>query len=105
MDTLEYDDPPPTIDLLDKLPEMRYEGADVIIKLSASPDGWLLLHSDVLCNASPVLAATLLHDWARPKRAKNPKTGEEMLVYTICLARADDGLMLEIKVRKLDLVH
>lgn len=57
---------------------LRFEDGDTLIKLTHHPSGWLLLNSNILSQASPVLARSLSKEWARTKRIKKPAAGHEI---------------------------
>lgn len=64
---------------------LRFEGGDVVVKLTRHPSGWRLLHSSVLSEASPVLAKSFQKEWSRAKTVNDPANGKEVQVHTLSL--------------------
>lgn len=71
-----------------------------MIKLSQ--DHWLLVHTAVVCNVSPVLRASVSDAWASSatnvQTIIHPKTGEEVVFRTLTLNEVDGTYLLEGKV-------
>lgn len=80
---------------------LRFEDGDVVVKLSRHPSGWLLLNSEVLSQASPVLERSFSKSWGRGKMVRHPNSGGKVNVYTLSLVYDhDEGTyFLESEVR------
>lgn len=65
---------------------LRFEDGDVLVKLSADPEDWLLLHSKVLGSVSPVLYSAFKDEWSRSTISIiHPVTKRETRVFVLCL--------------------
>lgn len=85
------------------LPDLRFESGDLVIKLSANPKDWLLVHGEVIAANCPVIAAILSPAWADHANLdsiKHPTTGENVMVRTLALKQVEGTYFLEGKVRK-----
>jgi len=75
----------------------------LVIKLSADPEDWLLVHGKVVAENSSALAASLSTAWAETAKLdsiKHPITGDRVLVRTLALKQVDGTFFLEGKVHK-----
>ncbi|KAK4500703.1 hypothetical protein PRZ48_008892 [Zasmidium cellare] len=64
---------------------LRFEDGDVVVKLTRHPSGWLLLNSEVLSRASPVLERSFSERWSRSKAVEHSKSGGKVKVYFLSL--------------------
>jgi len=83
-----------------KIPRLRFEHGDLVIKLDREPSSWLITHSKVFAAVSPVFRASTSAAWkgtAQLDTIKHPSTGKEVEVRTLALKRVDDIYILEGK--------
>lgn len=82
------------------LPRLQFEDGDLLIKLSKHH--WLLIHSAVVANVSPVLGTGFSDAWTDSgnnlETIVHPVTGREVTVRTLALKRIDGTYLLEGKV-------
>lgn len=84
-----------------ELLSLRFSDGDMVIKLGASPDKWLLVHKEVIKVAMPILGVGLSTQWSHPDLRTNPITGVEVEVHTLGMKFADGTHVLEGKVSPL----
>lgn len=70
----------------------------MIVKLGASADDWLLLHSQVIESTMPALAPAFKKEWDRAESITHPETKDVIRVTTFGLKFVDDTYVLEGKV-------
>ncbi|GAB7333685.1 hypothetical protein MBLNU13_g05232t1 [Cladosporium sp. NU13] len=83
-----------------KIPRLRFEQGDLVIKLGHEPSRWLIIHSKVFAAVSPVFRASTSEAWketAQLDAIKHPRTGKDVEVRTLALKRVDDTYILECK--------
>lgn len=82
------------------LPRLQFEDGDLLIKLSKHH--WLLVHSAVVANVSPVLGTSFTDAWTDSgnnlETIVHPVTGKNINVRTLALKRVDGTYLLEGKV-------
>lgn len=82
------------------LPRLQFEDGDLLIKLSKHH--WLLVHSAVVANVSPVLGTGFSDPWTdsgnNVETIAHPVTDREVAVRTLALKRVDGTYLLEGKV-------
>ena len=82
---------------LNKVPDLRFDDGNVIIKLGKSSQDWLLLHKEVVQARLPLLAPVFSTDWGRKQLVEHPKTGEQLEVYYFGLKYVDKTWLLKGK--------
>lgn len=83
-----------------KIPRLRFEHGDLVVKLGREPSGWLIIHSRVFAAVSPVFKASVGEAWketAQLDTIKHPRTRKDVEVRTLALKRVDDTYILEGK--------
>lgn len=83
------------------LPPMRFEGGDVIIKISSDPREWLLLHASVLRAASDYFNSFLQPIWGRPPIITDEKGEHNIEVYSLAMVIEDYTYFLKANVRSI----
>lgn len=84
--------------LSSKLPALRFDDGDVIIKLGVEPDRHVLVHSEMIKLAMPTLAPMFKAEWSTPETIVHPTKNKEVKVYSLGMKSVDDTLLLEGKV-------
>lgn len=81
---------------------LRFSDGDLLIKLTPSPEEWLLVHRSVIAVGMPLLEPQLRKPWAHPEAITNNATGRYVDVYTLVLKHGDEILFLggEVRFRK-----
>ncbi|KAI7341474.1 hypothetical protein KC315_g91 [Hortaea werneckii] len=69
--------------LRDKLPALRFDDGDVVVKLGVEPNSHLLVHSEMIKLAMPTLAPMFKAEWSMPETVVHPVTGKEVKVYSL----------------------
>lgn len=83
-----------------KIPRLRFEQGDLVIKLGHEPSRWLIIHSKVFAAVSPVFRASTSEAWketAQLDAIEHPRTGKDVEVRILALKRVDDTYILEGK--------
>lgn len=85
------------------LPNLQFDGSDLVIKLGHKPEDWLLVHAEVLRSTCPLLARGISETWdntsSAPDKVKHPRTGAHVAVRTKALKLVDRTYVLEGKVQ------
>lgn len=81
-----------------KLPALRFDDGDVVVKLGIEPESHLLVHSDMIKVAMPTLAPMFKAEWSTPETIVHPTKGKEVKVYSLGMKSVDNTLLLEGKV-------
>ena len=88
----------------ERIPRLRFEHGDLVVKLDHEPRNWLIIHSKVFAAVSPVFKASTSEAWkatAQLDTIKHPVTGKDVEVWTLALKRVEDTYILDGKVRSL----
>ncbi|KAI7264317.1 hypothetical protein KC345_g8852 [Hortaea werneckii] len=63
--------------LRNKLPALRFDDGDVVVKLGVEPHSHLLVHSEIIKLAMPTLAPMFKAEWRSPETIVHPTKGKE----------------------------
>ncbi|KAI7490884.1 hypothetical protein KC351_g350 [Hortaea werneckii] len=80
-----------------KLPALRFDDGDVVVKLGVEPDSHLLVHSEIIKLGMPTLAPTFKAEWSTPETIVHHTKGKEVKVYSLGMKSVDSTLLLEGK--------
>ncbi|KAI6816105.1 hypothetical protein KC332_g7997 [Hortaea werneckii] len=80
-----------------KLPALRFDDGDVVVKLGVEPHSHLLVHSERVKLAMPTLAPMFKAEWSTSETIVHPVTGKEVKVYSLGMKSVDSTLLLEGK--------
>lgn len=83
-----------------KLPALRFDDGDVVVKLGVEPDSHLLVHSEIIKLGMPTLAPTFKAEWSTPETIVHHPKGKEVKVYSLGMKSVDSTLLLEGKVSR-----
>ncbi|KAI6819590.1 hypothetical protein KC364_g10397 [Hortaea werneckii] len=83
--------------LRNKLPALRFDDGDVVVKLGVEPYSHLLVHSELIKLAMPTLAPVFKAEWSTPETILHPTKGKEVNVYGLGMKSVDRTLLLEGK--------
>ena len=89
-------------ELRDAPPNLRFDDGDLLVKLGAHPESWLLLHSQVVRRFARQLAPALDERWGQAKTRYNPVTGTQTPLYVLALKATEATMILEGQVRDPD---
>ena len=84
--------------MIDSLPALRFDGGNVIIKLNADPNSWLIVHAEIFDKHMPALSPGFKPQWGRSTKVFHPGKEVDVDVYTLGLKYVDDTYLLEGKV-------
>ncbi|KAI7366176.1 hypothetical protein KC354_g4334 [Hortaea werneckii] len=80
-----------------KLPSLRFDDGDVVVKLGVEPDSHLLIHSEMIKLAMPTLAPMFKAEWSTLETIVHPATGKEVKVFSLGMKSVDHTMLLEGK--------
>ncbi|KAI7211456.1 hypothetical protein KC333_g7669 [Hortaea werneckii] len=80
-----------------KLPSLRFDDGDVVVKLGVEPDSHLLIHSEMIKLAMPTPAPMCKAKWGTPETIVHPTTGKEVKVFSLGMKSVDNTMLLEGK--------
>ncbi|KAI6856000.1 hypothetical protein KC338_g8637 [Hortaea werneckii] len=80
-----------------KLPALRFDDGDVVVKLGVEPHSHLLVHSEMIKLAMPTLAPMFKAEWSTSETIVHPTKGNEVKVFSLGMKSVDNTLLLEGK--------
>ncbi|KAI6789190.1 hypothetical protein KC361_g8646 [Hortaea werneckii] len=83
--------------LRNKLPALRFDDGDVVVKLGVEPHSHLLVHSEMIKMGTPTLAPVFKAQWNTPETIVHPTKGKKINVYSLGMKSVDRTLLLEGK--------